>query len=132
MKSGLVMTLHSHRAWARWLIALLLLPIVLGVIPAAPLSAEQALARDLGLSICTPKGAQDQGRSPASHDQQCVLCTVGCTTCAPAAPGGATATLMPRQPASPVVFVARINSLAYGPLWRDGSPPRGPPTSLIA
>ncbi|MFO0990832.1 MAG: hypothetical protein U1E67_02730 [Hyphomicrobiales bacterium] len=125
------MTMRSRRAWARWLIALLLLPIVLGVIPAVPLSAEQALARDLGLSICTPNGAQDQGRAPASHDQQCVLCTVGCATCAPGVPGNAGATLLPNQPASAVVFVATAISPPDLLLWRFGSPPRGPPTSLI-
>ncbi|MBL8907872.1 MAG: hypothetical protein JNM20_14465, partial [Rhizobiales bacterium] len=103
MKPGLVMGLRRRRALARWLAALLLLPVVLGVIPAAPLSAEQALLRDLALSICTPNGAQDQGRAPASHDQQCVLCTVGCVTCASMAPGGAVATLRPAPRGGPFI-----------------------------
>ncbi len=131
MKPGLVMILRRRHALARWLVALLLLPIVLGVIPAAPLSAEQALARDLALSICTPNGAQDQGRSPASHGQQCVLCTVGCVTCAPAAPGSAAVTLVPRPSSG---FFRLAASTATEPHWslrREGSPPRGPPTSLI-
>jgi hypothetical protein len=132
MKPGLVMRLRRRHALARWLAALMLLPVILGVIPAAPLTAEQALARDLALAICTPNGAQDQGRAPGSHDQQCVLCTVGCVTCTPMAPGSAVAVLLPAQSSGPFI-VAPIAATEPNRLhWRDGSPPRGPPISLIA
>lgn len=131
MKPGLVMTLRRRHALARWMVALLLLPVLLGVIPAAPISAEQALARDLALAICTPNGAQDQGRGSGSHDQQCVLCTVGCVTCASAAPGGAGLALI----APPIIrHLSRISPVATipdWPQWRHGAPPRGPPSSLI-
>ena len=129
MRLGLVMRLR-RRAIARWLLALLLLPVVLGLMPAAQVSAEQALARDLALSICSPNGAQNPQKSPASHDQQCVLCTVGCITCAPASPGSATATMNPAPAADPVVLTASIVSRPHWTLWRDGAPPRGPPLSV--
>lgn len=131
VKPGLVMRLRRRHALARWLAALMLLPLILGVIPAAPLTAEQALARDLALSICTPNGAQGQGRVPGSHDQQCVLCTVGCVTCSPAAPESAAATLLPRPSTGFVTLVAGAASEPHRSLWRDGSPPRGPPATLI-
>jgi hypothetical protein len=124
------MGLRRSHALVRWLVALLLLPVLLGVIPAAPLSAEQALARDLVLSICTPAGAQDQGSAPGSHDQQCVLCTIGCITFAPGTTGNASAALMPPRLASPVDFAVHATSQSHRPHWRHGAPPRGPPASL--
>jgi hypothetical protein len=132
MKPGLVMRLRRGHAFARWLVALLLLPVILGVIPAAPLTAEQALARDLALAICTPNGAEDHGRAPGSHDQQCVLCTLGCATCTPVAPGGAAAALSPVQSSGPFIVIPIAAAAPHRLHWRDGSPPRGPPLSLIA
>lgn len=124
------MTLRSRRAWARWLIALLLLPIVLGVIPLAPLSTEQALARDLGLSICTPNAAQDQSRAPDSHDRQCALCTAGCVTCTTFAPVSTVATPIPAPLSGAFIFTPIAAAEPHGPLWRDGEPARGPPVSV--
>jgi len=131
MKSGLVMRMRRRHALARWLAALVLLPVILGVIPAAPLTAEQALARDLALAICTPNGAQDQGRVPGSHDQQCVLCTVGCVTCAPMAPGSVVAALAREPHSGPFILTPDASNAPKLSLRRDGSPPRGPPSTLI-
>jgi len=125
------MTLRCRRALARWLVALLLLPVLLGAIPASQLSAEQALARDLALSICTPNSAQDQGRVPGSHDGQCVLCTLGCATCTPMVPVSAAAALLPAQRSGPYIVTPIAATEPNRLHWRDGSPPRGPPLSLI-
>ena len=129
MKPGIVMGLRRRRGFARWLVALLLLPVVLGVIPVAPLSAEQALARDLALSICSPNGGQNPQKLPATHDQQCVLCTIGCTACASMALGGAGVELVPAviRHVSRVYFAAAFSDR---PQWRLGAPPRGPPVSF--
>jgi hypothetical protein len=131
VKTGLVMRLRRRHALARWLAALMLLPVILGVIPVAPLTAEQALARDLALAICTPNGAEDQGRAPGSHDQQCVLCTLGCATCTPVAPVSAAAALLPAQSSGPFIVTPIAATEPTRLQWRDGSPPRGPPLSLI-
>lgn len=131
VKPGLVMRLRRRHVLARWLAALMLLPVILGVIPAAPLTAEQALARDLALAICTPNGAQDEGRAPGSHDQQCVLCTLGCVACTPVALGSAVAALLPARPSGPFIVTPIAATEPHRLHWRDGSPPRGPPISLI-
>jgi hypothetical protein len=108
------------------------LPVVLGTLPPAEVSAEAALARDLTLSVCTPNGDQGRGTSPASHDQQCVLCTVGCAFAAPMLAGGAGAELVGATLARSLSLLAGAGALQHSPYWRDGAPPRGPPSSRIA
>jgi len=131
MRSGLVSRLRRFHAVVRWLVALLLLPVVLGVLPPAELSAEQALARDLALAMCSPNGGHDPAKSTPSHDQQCVLCTIGCVTGASVAPGGAFAGLAPAPTLHSAALAPAAQTLPHWSLWRQGAPPRGPPTSLV-
>jgi hypothetical protein len=125
------MGLRRSRAVAGWLVALLVLPVVLGILPPAEVSAEEALTRDLALSVCTPNGAQDRGQTPASHGQQCALCTMGCAFAAPMLASGAGAALTP----APIVLSlgARFGAdvLQHSLYWRDGFPPRAPPQSRL-
>src|SRR5262245_42253933 len=95
MRSGLLIGLRGSRFVARWLAALLVLPMLLGVLPPAAVPTEEALARDLALSVCTPNGGEDRGTPPASHDRQCVLCTMGCAFAAPLLADRAGAALAP-------------------------------------
>jgi hypothetical protein len=126
------MDLRRSRSVGGWLVALLLLPIVLGVLPPIETSAEEALTRDLALSVCTPNGAQDRGQTPASHGQQCVLCAVGCAFAAPMMPGGAGAELAQALAADFATPIFASDARPNWPHWRDGFPPRGPPAFLIA
>jgi len=126
------MGLRRSRAVARWLVALLVLPVVLGIMPPVEVSAEVALARDLTLSVCTPNGAQDRDGTPVSHDQQCVLCTVGCAFASPMIPGGAGVELAPAFAPRFAAPRFAIDARPDWPHWRDGFPPRGPPSSFIA
>jgi hypothetical protein len=132
MRLGLLTGLRRSRAVAGWLVALLLLPVVLGILPPAEVSAEEALARDLALSVCTPIGAQDHGSSPPSHDQQCVLCTTGCAFASPIVVGGAGVELVLATLARSLALLAVADALPHSPYWRDGAPPRGPPHLFIA
>jgi len=125
------MRLRRFHAVVRWLVALLLLPVVLGVIPPAELSAEQVLARDLASAICSPNGGHDPAKPVPLHDQQCVLCTVGCVTFGAGAPGGAFAELAPRPTLCSAALAPAAQTLPHWSLWRRGAPPRGPPTSLV-
>jgi hypothetical protein len=126
------MGLRRSRFVAGWVVALLVLPVALGILPPVEVSAEAALARDLALSVCTPNGPQDRGSSPASHVQQCVLCTVGCSFSSPIMAGGAEAELVRATLARSLPPLSTADTRPHSAHWRDGFPPRGPPFSFIA
>lgn len=65
------------KALASLLIAVLLLPAFLVLIPRPALSPEQALLRDLKISLCSPSKTTDQVPNER-HDAGCQLCLVGC------------------------------------------------------
>jgi hypothetical protein len=110
------------------------LPLVLGLLPQPGLSAEAALARDLGQSICSPFGdaSQTGGKDrQADQHQHCILCVPGCSNCAPPDLAGEIAISFrsPEVPAVPRRF--QLSVYPSRPMLLDGSPPRGPPNLLL-
>jgi hypothetical protein len=58
------------------LLLAILAPVLLGVMPARALSAEQQLLRDTAINICSPFDDADKDKhSSASHQQCCILCS---------------------------------------------------------
>jgi Protein of unknown function (DUF2946) len=59
------------------LVALLLLPGILGALPQPELSAVDALLRDINIVVCTgTNSAEDQTGQHQQHDQECPNCIV--------------------------------------------------------
>ncbi len=111
-----------------WVMFALLLPVLLGVLPAATPSAEAAFAHKLAQSICAPLEAGDEGgpQKPSHHAKDCILCAIGCPVCG-AAPA-AIADLAPRTNVAAATFTpfAEVNT---APLTRTrANNPRAPPS----
>lgn len=130
MRSGILQGLRLNRQWlARCLAAVLLLPLLLGLIPQAALSAEAALERDLAWSVCEhDAGTPTDGKGhEQKHETQCILCVTGCPICAPALAVDLPATSQFPSSlggAAPHPEGERLTALR---VLRDGSPTRGPP-----
>lgn len=122
-----------QRHWlVHWLVAVMLLPAIFGVLPQPALSAAATLERDLALSVCSHAGEDQAGRQDHQaprHDQQCVLCALGCPVCGPALRTTGADFRVVRSGSS---FCWRLSetrfALIHGVL-REGSPPRGPPVA---
>lgn len=129
MKTGWLSKFDQHRrALARLLAAMLLLPVLLGVLPAPALSAEDSLTRDLAISLCAPGGQDKSGQAPLhGHGQDCLLCQAGCSM-APAADvpeGVSDAAWRGNAGHRPVPRLAMDERRQA--LWRTSIIPRGPP-----
>jgi len=110
------------------LVLAMLLPLLLGAVPAPALSAERQLASDIASSRCSPNGSDNGPRhDPATHDC-CILCAGPAkATAAPPLRGGIDAV--------PPDLVARVH-YAVPPLPAaasvpgfDHTAPRGPPAT---
>lgn len=132
-KSVLERLRQQRRSIIHWVIAALVLPVLLGLLPQPALSEAAALERDLASFTCSldPAGAADRenGSRHSQHDQ-CILCASGCPVCAPVLLGGVPSAALPRlkqahlqQPADHITAILRG-------VLRQGSPPRAPPLSL--
>jgi hypothetical protein len=123
-------TLGRLRPWlVRWLVSVMLLPLLMGVLPQPGLSAAAALESDLAASRCandagTPSPVHQQG-----HGAPCVLCAAGCAVCAPALTDDRFAILPFRPAARDARSAEEQDGRNLFRLLRDGTPPRGPPLS---
>ena len=120
----------SRRAIIRAVVAALLLPVLLNILPAFPASAATALERDIAASICGRDTQQplQGGARHAGHDH-CILAGAACSVCAPSgadvAPAFAAAPLQVDTvaPFSRAILPPCLPKAAF-----KGSPPRGPPS----
>jgi len=132
MRSGILQGLGLNRQWlARCLAAVLLLPLLLGLIPQTAISAEAALERDLAWSVCEhDAGTPTDGKGhEQKHDTQCILCVAGCPICAPALTADLPATSQFPSDLSGAAPPPEGKTLTTLRVLRDGSPTRGPPVA---
>lgn len=134
MGTGAIRNMRRQRSWlAHWLVAVLLLPLLIGILPQPALSVEASLAQDLALSVCSPfedhQSDGERGHKPA-HEQHCIVCSAGCPLCAPALPVNQALSLPSTATNRTLEYDSRDVIPVYGVLWH-GSPPRGPPTSWM-
>lgn len=110
-------------------IALLLLPLLGGMLSQPALSAEAQLAHDLGLSVCSPnRQAPTPANDQSDHHGQCILCIThasSLTAPEPALPGIAVASTDADDAVPHLLRTARAPQHVIPP---DDSPPRGPPS----
>lgn len=129
MRRGALRHFRHARPWlARWLALVMVLPLLIGVLPQPSLSAAAALDHDLLWSTCSETGAPVEERDHTQrHDAQCILCAVGCPSCAPLltadrpVPFLSTTT---RRSETPAIEAGQKTVLR---VLREGSPTRGPP-----
>lgn len=122
--------LRLVRHWvARSLVAALLFPLLLGLLPQPALSAAAALERDLAWSICDPgAGVPGEHRErDQRHDAQCILCATGCPVGAPALAAAQTSAPLHRAAAQSSVLQPSSDRRSILRVLRDGNPTRGPP-----
>lgn len=117
----------------RAVVAAFLLPLLLNILPALPVSAAAALERDTVLSVCGRDMQQSLpgGESHAGHDH-CIMAGSACAACAPSALASASAFAaaplnLQRVPALSRVLLPPRHAEAL----LKGSPPRGPPSLLL-
>jgi hypothetical protein len=130
MPKGWLLTLRGYRAAAiQWIVAALLLPSILGLLGPHRLTAEEALMRDLGQSICSirQQDVSGEGVPVPAGDHGCTLCVAGCASgCA--APAAASRLVRITFPAERPVFATAHGELTKTIHFRlAGAPPRGPP-----
>lgn len=118
---------QKRRGIISWMIAALLLPVLIELVPQPALSAEAALNRAIAESLCgTNAPVPRQGPHDDQH-QHCILCHAGAAHGILALPaGGASAAPHPQR------FGLSLRALEASPrprltARRDGSPPTGPP-----
>jgi hypothetical protein len=123
-----------HRCWIVQAVMLAIVaPVLLGLLPDLGRSAESMLARDLALSVCS-SDSQAPGHGEQHlpvHSESCVLCSICASASSRSLINAVLAFTEPRQTQAPA-----INSLTVGlrppqALLLFGSPPRGPPASLL-
>lgn len=117
----------GRRAMARLLVIALLLPTLLGLLPALPLSAEAALAQAAMQSLCTEAGPKNPGHPPAGHDQHCILCSAGCCAAQMGSVPTAHTLIAWRQPQARRLHIECTSSAESAPPWRSIIVPRAPP-----
>lgn len=110
------------------LVLAMLLPLLLGAIPAPALSAEGQIASDIASSRCSPTAGDGGPRhDPATHDC-CILCAgLGQGTAAPPLKGGIDA-MLPDVVATLHYAAPPLPSAAAVPGF-DHIAPRGPPAA---
>lgn len=129
MRKGWLLELRARRLGViQWIMAVMLLPSLLGLLSTSQLTPEAALARDLGQSICSLglEGTPEDGVPTQNSDHGCGLCIMGCAThCASPA---VTRTISIRFPAaSPVPPLAERDVSREADFAFAGPSPRGPP-----
>lgn len=132
MDGSLLSSVRQMRYWmVRWLIAAMLLPLLLSVLPPLGASAAAALERDLAWSVCNSDGGMpaDGGGQHQKHDTQCILCFTGCPLCAPALPASAAVAAVESRDIGDRAPRAQARSTLILHALRVGSPPRGPPAA---
>lgn len=133
MQKGWITRLRLHRCWlAQLAAAVLVLPILLGLLPLPSASASDLLERDLAASLCASTGPASPGGEGQHHPNHpdCVLCAVCSSAAGPvlAAAESAFTSHSDFAAASPPPAVLA----GPGPsLLLPGSPPRGPPSLLL-
>jgi hypothetical protein len=113
------------------MVAVLLVPSLLGMARAADSSPFAALDRELALSICAPTGEElPSGTDPAPdhHDTLgCVLCAVSCAACATCASCSTTASISSLRVVSTSASWRIAHAAAPRFVWMVANRPRGPP-----
>ena len=108
-----------------WVMFALLLPVLLGILPAATPSAEAAFAHKLTQSICAPLGTSGH-EAPKQHAADCILCATGCPVCGTTL-DPETATLPARVKLAAAPFT-HFTDLPITQSWRTRAhTPRAPP-----
>jgi hypothetical protein len=131
MARGLFISLNrKRRGIVSWMIAALILPVLIGLVPQPALSAAQALDRAIADSLCGTQAPASQQDRHQDHIQHCILCSSGTLCCTMALPaGGAAAAPHPDHSGRPLLSEGSTLPSAFA-LHRDGSPPTGPPSSV--
>lgn len=129
MFGGIVQSLRKQQhAIVRWMMAVLVLPLLLGLLP-PQLSAAESLERDIAASRCLDGGAAVPAH-PEDHQKHqalCILCTSGCATHGAVLVNiTAASSPIPARPAPAVLLPAYLAPAAT--VFRDGNRPRGPPS----
>lgn len=114
---------------ARLLVALLMLPAVLGLLPKPALTQEQAFAAALAASRCTGDSSPQIPDAPGRHDHSCILCQVSCPLVGPALQPDTAAFPAPPRLASVAPVLAGKGELPKEHRRFEGVP-RGPPLSV--
>lgn len=130
MDVGIFRLLRRGRHWlVCWLVAVMLMPVLAGVLPASGQAAIADLDRDLAWSICADGEAlpSQEGNHGKKHEAQCILCAAGCPVCAPAMAASPVATVLPKRVPHHALIAAKADAGMLVRVLRDGSPPRGPP-----
>jgi hypothetical protein len=115
-----------------WVIAALVVPLFLGLLPQAAPSPAAILERDLAQSVCDQSDQQGQVPSPLHQGDHgsCVLCVFGCGVAAPdESQSRVTAAARPESGEAAHAPVLAFDH-ASQPVLPDGSPPRAPPHQI--
>src|SRR5690606_31983952 len=112
----------------QWIMAVMLLPSLLGLLSTSQLTPEEALARDLRQSICSLalQGTPEGGAPVQNNGHRCELCIMGCATCC--ASPAVTRTPAIRLPAaSPALPLCERDASRRADFAFNGPSLRGPP-----
>jgi hypothetical protein len=129
MAGGIMQGLRKHQhCVTRWVVAVLLLPLLLGLLPPAQVSAAEALDRDIAASRCLEGGTglpSGQG-DHRQHQDHCILCAAGTHDCGMAFINASPAfdAVPERQPHIVPLAGFHVSTLIF---FQDGNRPRGPP-----
>ena len=133
MRTGWIGRLRrKRRGIVLGMMAMLILPLLLGLLSLSAPSAATALDRDIALSLCGPSdqpGEPGSGRHDLRHEC-CILCSAGCPACAPSATAGAAAFGPTPRAGHSRPIAADADVRPARPVLSFGSPPRAPPAIL--
>jgi hypothetical protein len=137
MRRGWLATLRTwQRAIIHSMIAVLMLPLLLGILVQPIPPAEAALLRDIGQSICSPGGggpSSGDQRRQGEHHYTCILCPTGCSSNPLPTPatGFISFPLALRKQLLSNLPAIQTDPISSRPVLLDGTPPRGPPGALL-
>ena len=132
MRTGWLQSLRAHRhGIVRWMVAAMVLPLVMALMPAPAISASAALDRDLGLSVCSSSGSgyPANGNLPGADHQHCIVCTVGCSVHASGLDAQQASVPAPAAGHVSAIPAETGTGVPHLRAMLRGSPPRGPPQS---
>ena len=110
-------------------IALLLLPLLGGLLPQQALSAEAQLAHDLGLSVCSPdRQVPTPSGDQSDHHGQCILCITHANSLTAPEPTLSGMVISSTDGDDAVPQLLRTACAPQHVIPPDDSPPRGPPS----
>lgn len=134
MNGGWLDRVRLHRRWiVHAVLVALLVPVLLGVLPVTGHSAESMLERDLALSLCSSDrqdGLPGEEQGP-SHSETCVLCSACAATAGRSLVEIVSAFAEPSHSPLPAVYCQAVLLRPLESLRLLGSPPRGPPSTLL-